>query len=160
MSLSLNQTIGHLKMMMARVKDSVFPQYSDGQSGYAARDMPNDNACCHRTQVQQHQFDDTAHTGTANAAEKDHEHDEHSTQDGSPHRRHAEQAPNHRRRREHLGHDADKNADEKEDDETFAKSAEQILGYQIDESIRYNSVKVEQLVEAKFKELENNPSFS
>ena len=31
MELSLNQTIGHLKVMMARVKDAVFPEYSDGQ---------------------------------------------------------------------------------------------------------------------------------
>lgn len=37
MSLSLNQTVSHLKVMMAHLKDLVFPQYSDGQAGYAAR---------------------------------------------------------------------------------------------------------------------------
>ena len=37
MALSLNQTVSHLKVMMAHLKDLVFPQYSDGQAGYAAR---------------------------------------------------------------------------------------------------------------------------
>ena len=37
MALSLNQTVSHLKVMMAHLKDVVFPQYSDGQAGYAAR---------------------------------------------------------------------------------------------------------------------------
>ena len=37
MALSLNQTVGHLKVMMAHLKDVVFPQYSDGQAGYATR---------------------------------------------------------------------------------------------------------------------------
>ncbi|MBP5373554.1 MAG: serine acetyltransferase [Bacteroidales bacterium] len=39
MSLSLNQTIGHLKKMMARVKDSVFPQYSDTLPEQALQDI-------------------------------------------------------------------------------------------------------------------------
>lgn len=37
MALSLNQTVGHLKVMMTHLKDVVFPQYSDGQAGYATR---------------------------------------------------------------------------------------------------------------------------
>lgn len=37
MALSLNQTVSHLKVMMTHLKDVVFPQYSDGQSGYATR---------------------------------------------------------------------------------------------------------------------------
>ena len=37
MALSLNQTVSHLKVMMAHLKDVVFPQYSDGQAGYATR---------------------------------------------------------------------------------------------------------------------------
>ena len=37
MALSLNQTVSHLKVMMAHLKDLVFPKYSDGQAGYAAR---------------------------------------------------------------------------------------------------------------------------
>ena len=37
MALSLNQTVSHLKVMVAHLKDLVFPQYSDGQAGYAAR---------------------------------------------------------------------------------------------------------------------------
>ena len=37
MALSLNQTVSHLKVMMPHLKDVVFPQYSDGQAGYATR---------------------------------------------------------------------------------------------------------------------------
>ena len=37
MALSLNQTVGHLKVMMAHLKDVAFPQYGDGQPAYAAR---------------------------------------------------------------------------------------------------------------------------
>ena len=37
MALSLNQTVSHLKVMMAHLKDLVFPQYSNGQAGYATR---------------------------------------------------------------------------------------------------------------------------
>ena len=37
MALSLNQTVSLLKVMMAHLKDLVFPQDSDGQAGYAAR---------------------------------------------------------------------------------------------------------------------------
>lgn len=37
MALSLNQTVSHLKVMMAHLKDVVFPQYSDGEAGYATR---------------------------------------------------------------------------------------------------------------------------
>ena len=39
MALSLNQTIAHLKVMMNHLKDVVFPQYSDGQAGYASRSI-------------------------------------------------------------------------------------------------------------------------
>jgi serine O-acetyltransferase len=39
MALSLNQTIGHLKVLMSRVKDAVFPEYSDGQEGYFLRSI-------------------------------------------------------------------------------------------------------------------------
>ena len=34
--MTLNQTVGHLKAMMARVKDYVFPDYSDVSTDYAA----------------------------------------------------------------------------------------------------------------------------
>ena len=37
MSLSLNQTVGHLKVLMTRVKDAVFPEYSDAQETYVLR---------------------------------------------------------------------------------------------------------------------------
>ena len=37
MPLSLNQTVGHLKVLMTRVKDAVFPEYSDTQKTYALR---------------------------------------------------------------------------------------------------------------------------
>lgn len=37
MPLSLNQTVGHLKVLMTRVKDAVFPEYSDTQETYALR---------------------------------------------------------------------------------------------------------------------------
>ena len=37
MALSLNQTVSHLKVMMAHLQDVVFPQSSDGQAGYATR---------------------------------------------------------------------------------------------------------------------------
>ena len=39
MALSLNQTIGHLKVLMSRVKDAVFPEYSDGQEAYVLRSI-------------------------------------------------------------------------------------------------------------------------
>ena len=39
MPLSLNQTIGHLKVLMTRVKDAVFPEYSDAQQGYVLRSI-------------------------------------------------------------------------------------------------------------------------
>ena len=39
MALSLNQTVSHLKVMMAQLKDVVFPQYSDGQVSYASRSL-------------------------------------------------------------------------------------------------------------------------
>ena len=39
MALSLNQTIAHLQVMMNHLKDVVFPQYSDGQAGYATRSI-------------------------------------------------------------------------------------------------------------------------
>ena len=39
MALSLNQTIEHLKVLMARVKDAVFPEYGDGQETYVLRSI-------------------------------------------------------------------------------------------------------------------------
>jgi serine O-acetyltransferase len=39
MPLSLNQTVGHLKVLMTRVKDAVFPEYSDAQEGYVLRSI-------------------------------------------------------------------------------------------------------------------------
>jgi serine O-acetyltransferase len=35
MALSINQTVAHLKVLMARIKDAVFPEYSDTQESYA-----------------------------------------------------------------------------------------------------------------------------
>ena len=35
MDITLNQTVSHLKSLMARVKDVVFPQYSDADPDYA-----------------------------------------------------------------------------------------------------------------------------
>lgn len=37
MELSLNQTVSHLKKMMAHLKDAVFPEYSDAVESYAIR---------------------------------------------------------------------------------------------------------------------------
>ena len=37
MDLSLNRTAGHLKILMARIKDVVFPEYSDVDETYARR---------------------------------------------------------------------------------------------------------------------------
>ena len=39
MALSMNQTIAHLKVLMARVKDAVFPEYGDGQEAYVLRSI-------------------------------------------------------------------------------------------------------------------------
>ena len=39
MALSINQTVGHLKVLMARVKDAVFPEYGDGQETYVLRSI-------------------------------------------------------------------------------------------------------------------------
>ena len=35
----MNQTIAHLKVLMARVKDAVFPEYGDGQEAYVLRSI-------------------------------------------------------------------------------------------------------------------------
>ena len=37
MDLSLKRTVGHLKELMERVKDAVFPEYSDTPENYALR---------------------------------------------------------------------------------------------------------------------------
>ena len=39
MTLSLNRTVGHLKVLMERVKDAVFPEYSDTPEPYALRSV-------------------------------------------------------------------------------------------------------------------------
>ena len=39
MALSLNQTVEHLKVLMARIKDAVFPEYGDGQETYVLRSI-------------------------------------------------------------------------------------------------------------------------
>ena len=39
MTQSLNQTVGHLKVLMARIKDVVFPLYSDRETEDAVRDI-------------------------------------------------------------------------------------------------------------------------
>ena len=39
MALSMNQTIAHLKVLMARVKDAVFPEYGDGQEAYVLQSI-------------------------------------------------------------------------------------------------------------------------
>ena len=62
--------------------------------------------------VEQHQLDDAACTGTAYAAKEDKEHNEYSTDDCRPRQGDMEKAGDHGRRGEHLRHDADEDTDE------------------------------------------------
>ena len=85
--------------------------YAAVKAAEAARQAQHHTARNHGTGVEQDKLDYAARTGALDAAKEDEQHDEHRPDDGGPQHGEVEEAANHGRRGEHLGHDADEDAD-------------------------------------------------